>query len=170
MKKKKKVNDLLTIVWVSIHVGPKLPSRVRRLGQKALPCRHFEKQRPLDFGQILGFLQSNCWKSTAFRPSTVVQSPTLGAHTHAHAHAHPCPWVLGGYGCDIIVYGWAWVGIGFVHPCIQLQIGVELLGCREYANEEAVRAKASDSERPSICPIQPRLRAGLHYGGEGLRS
>ena len=26
------------------------------------------------------------------------QSPTLGAH----AHAHPCPWVLGGHGCDII--------------------------------------------------------------------
>ena len=24
------------------------------------------------------------------------QSPTLGAH------AHPCPWVLGGHGCDII--------------------------------------------------------------------
>ena len=23
-------------------------------------------------------------------------SPTLGAH------AHPCPWVLGGHGCDII--------------------------------------------------------------------
>ena len=26
------------------------------------------------------------------------QSPTLGAHTHAQ----PCPWVLGGHGCDII--------------------------------------------------------------------
>jgi len=25
---------------------------------------------------------------------------------------------MGGHGCDIIVHGWAWVGIGFVHPCI----------------------------------------------------
>ena len=38
-------------------------------------------------------------------------------------------------------FGWAWVrcycswvGIGFVHPCIQLQIGVKVFGCREYAN------------------------------------
>ena len=43
---------------------------------------------------------------------TIEQSPTLGAHTDAH-------------GCDIIVHGWAWVGIGLVHPCIQLQIGVK---------------------------------------------
>jgi hypothetical protein len=39
------------------------------------------------------------------------QSPTSGAHTHAHvhvhAHAHPCPWVLGGHECDVIVHGWA---------------------------------------------------------------
>jgi hypothetical protein len=41
-------------------------------------------------------------------------SPTLGAHTHAHAHAHPCPWVLGGHGCDVIVHGWAWVGMGAI--------------------------------------------------------
>jgi hypothetical protein len=41
-------------------------------------------------------------------------SPTLGAHTHAHGF---------------------WVGIGFVHPCIQFQIGVKLLGCMEYANQ-----------------------------------
>ena len=64
---------------------------------------------------------------------SVQHSPTLGAHTHAH----PCPWVLGGHGCDVIVHGWAWVAISFVHPCIQLQIGVKLLGCREYANQEA---------------------------------
>ena len=49
---------------------------------------------------------------------------------------------------------------GFVHPCIQLQIGVKLLGCREYANQEALRAEANDSERPFICPIQPRLGVG----------
>jgi hypothetical protein len=64
-------------------------------------------------------------------------------------------------------FGWAWVrcnvswvGIGFVHPCIQLQIGVKLLGCREYANQEALRAEASDNVRPFICPIQPRLGVG----------
>ena len=49
---------------------------------------------------------------------------------------------------------------GFVHPCIQLQIGVKLLGCKEYANQEALRAEANDSERPFICPIQPRLGVG----------
>jgi hypothetical protein len=83
--------------------------------------------------------------------------------THAHGY-----WVgmgamllfMGGHGCDIIVHGWALVGIGFVHPCIQLQIGVKLLGCREYANQEALRAEANDSERPFICPIQPRLGVG----------
>jgi hypothetical protein len=52
------------------------------------------------------------------------------------------------------------VGIGFVYPCIQLQIGVKLLGCRENANKEALRAEASDSERPFICPIQPILGVG----------
>jgi hypothetical protein len=40
------------------------------------------------------------------------QSPTSGAHTHAHAHTHPCPWVLGGHGCNIIVHGRAWAGMG----------------------------------------------------------
>ena len=52
---------------------------------------------------------------------------------------------------------------GFVHPCIQLQIGVKLLGCREYANQEAVRVEANDSERPFICLIQPRLGVGGLY-------
>jgi hypothetical protein len=68
----------------------------------------------------------------------------LGARTHAH----PCPWVLGGYVCDIIVHVWAWV-----HPYIQLQIGVKLLGCREYANQEALRAEANDNERHFICKL-----------------
>jgi hypothetical protein len=75
--------------------------------------------------------------------SCVKQSPTLGAHAHAHAH----PWVLGGHGCNVIVHGCAWVGIGFVHSCIQLQIIVKLLGCREYANQDALRTEANDSER-----------------------
>ena len=45
---------------------------------------------------------------------------------------------IGGHGCNIIVHGWAWVGIRFVHPCIQLQIGVKLLGCRSCANQKAL--------------------------------
>jgi hypothetical protein len=67
---------------------------------------------------------------------------------------------MGGHGCDIIVHEWAWVGMSFVHPCIQLQIGVKLLGCREYANQDALLAEASDNERPFICPIQPKLLVG----------
>ena len=42
---------------------------------------------------------------------------------------------------------------GFVHPCIQLQIGVKLLECEEYANQEALWVETSDSEQPFICPI-----------------
>jgi hypothetical protein len=67
---------------------------------------------------------------------------------------------MGEHGCNIIVHGWAWVGMGFVYPCIQLQIGVKLLGGREYANQEALEVEASDSEQPFICPIQPRLGVG----------
>jgi len=58
--------------------------------------------------------------------------------THAHGL-----WV--GMGA-VIIHGWAWVGISYVHPCIQLQIIVKLLGCKEYANQETLRAEASDSE------------------------
>jgi hypothetical protein len=71
----------------------------------------------------------------------------------------PMPMPMG-FGWAWVRYYCSWVGIGFVHPCIQLQIGVKLLGCREYANEEALRAEANDSERPFICPIQPRLGIG----------
>jgi hypothetical protein len=81
------------------------------------------------------------------------QSPTLRTHTHAHAHAH-------GFWVGTVSYYYSWVGIGFVHPCIQLQIGVKLLGCTEHANQEALRAEANDNERPFICPIQPRLGVG----------
>jgi hypothetical protein len=80
---------------------------------------------------------------------------------------HTYIWVLGEHGCDVIVHGWAWVryycswvGISFVHPCIQLQIGVKLLGFMEYANQKALRAEANDNERPFICPIQSRLGVG----------
>jgi hypothetical protein len=74
--------------------------------------------------------------------------------THTHGF-----WV-GMHGCDVIVHGWAWVGIGFVHPYIQLQIGVKLLGCKEYPNQEGLRAEANKSEQPFICPLQPRLGVG----------
>jgi hypothetical protein len=26
----------------------------------------------------------------------------------------PCPWVLGGHGCDVIIHGWEWVGMGAI--------------------------------------------------------
>jgi len=72
-----------------------------------------------------------------------------------------CSWVgVGGHRCNIIVHEWAWVGIGLLHPCIQLQIGVKRLKCREYANQEALGAEANDIERPCICPIQPKLGVG----------
>jgi hypothetical protein len=46
----KQIDGLSTIVWVFIFVQPNLPSRVRRLGQKVLPCKHFEERQPLIFG------------------------------------------------------------------------------------------------------------------------
>jgi hypothetical protein len=79
--------------------------------------------------------------------------PTLGAHTHAHAHGF-----YGGHGCEIIVRG-----IGFVHPCIQFQNGVKLLGCREYTNQEAHRAEARDSERLYLSdPTETWCRRVIH--------
>ena len=50
---------------------------------------------------------------------------------------------------------------GFVHPCIQLQMRVKLRGCKEYANQEGLQVEANNSERPFICPIQPRLGVGV---------
>jgi hypothetical protein len=88
-----------------------------------------------------------------FKVRVWVSEPYIGC-------PYPCPRVLGGHGCDIIVHWWAWVGIVFVYPCIQLQIGVKLLGCKEYANQETLWNEANDSERPFICPIQPRLGVG----------
>ena len=89
----------------------------------------------------------------------------MGAHTHAHAHGF---WVgmgamllfMGGRGWARVRFYCSWVGMGFVHPYIQLQIGVKLLGFKEYANQEALRTEANDNERPFICLIQPRLGVG----------
>jgi len=57
-------------------------------------------------------------------------------------------------------FGWAWVGMGG-HPYIQLQIGVKLLGCMEYAYQKALWDEANDNERLFIFPIQPRLGVGM---------
>jgi hypothetical protein len=68
-------------------------------------------------------------------------------HVNTCAHAHGF-WVgmgmillfMGGHGWAWVRYYCSWVGIGFVHPCIQLQIWVKLLRCRKYANQEALRS------------------------------
>jgi hypothetical protein len=73
---------------------------------------------------------------------------------------YPCPPMPMSFGWAWVRCYCSWVGMGFVHPCIQLQIGVKLLGCREYANQEVLQAEAIDSEWPFICPIQPRLGVG----------
>jgi hypothetical protein len=72
----------------------------------------------------------------------------------------PMPTHAHGFGWAWVRYYCSWMGIGFAHPCIQLQVGVNLLGCKEYANQEALQAEANDNEQPFICPIQPRLVVG----------
>ena len=64
----------------------------------------------------------------------VDQSPTLGAHAHAHAHHRPCPWVLGGHGCDITVHGWTWVGIA----AILMGVDSILLFMREHGLKQSI--------------------------------
>ena len=71
----------------------------------------------LYLGPIVGLLLGmvgNILADLKFGITNIVQhhSPTLGAH--AHAHAHPCRWILDGHGCDVIVHGWAWVGMGAI--------------------------------------------------------
>jgi hypothetical protein len=74
--------------------------------------------------------------------------------------SYPYPPIPMGFGWAWVRCYCSWVGIGFVHPCIQLQIRVKLLGCREYANQEALRAEAIDNEGPFIYLIQSRLDVG----------
>ena len=57
-----------------------------------------------------------------------------------------------------------WVGMGAMllfmgghRFCASLH---STLGCREYANQEALWAEANDSEQPLICLIQLRLGVG----------
>ena len=65
---------------------------------------------------------------------------------------------------------WFWVGMGAmllfmgghqfcasVHPAPNRS---QTFGCREYANQEALRAEAINIEQLFICPIQPRLGVG----------
>jgi hypothetical protein len=79
------------------------------------------------------------------------QSPTLGG---------PCPLMPMGIGGGVIVHGWAWVSISFVHPYIQLQIGVNFLDAWNMLTKKRYEHEACDSERPFICPIPPRLGVG----------
>jgi hypothetical protein len=65
--------------------------------------------------------------SIALHPVPMPMPMPMPTHTHGF-------WV--GMGAMLLFmsgHGWAWVGISFVHPCIQLQIRAKLLGCREYA-------------------------------------
>ena len=57
MKKKKKHDGLLTIIWISIPIQPKLSSKVRHLRRK---------------DQTIGFFQSRWWISMASRPSAIM--------------------------------------------------------------------------------------------------
>ena len=86
------------------------------------------------------------WKSGTKRhdlcmPLQNHPSATLGAITLEPYIGCPYPWVLGGHEWVWVRYYCSWVGIGFVHPCIQLQIRVKLPGCKEYANQEALRVE-----------------------------
>ena len=56
-------------------------------------------------------------------------------------------------------FGWAWVASVLCIPASSSK-SKSNFGCREYANQEALRAKANDNEQPFICPIQPRLGVG----------
>jgi hypothetical protein len=51
-----------------------------------------------------------------------------------------------GFGWAWVRYYCSWVGIGFVHPYIQFQIEVKLLGCRLDDNQEALRAEANNND------------------------
>jgi hypothetical protein len=58
---------------------------------------------------------------------------------------------------------YSWVGMGghgfcaFMHPTPNQS---QTSRMQDYANQEALQAKANDSEQPFICPIQPRLGVG----------
>jgi hypothetical protein len=73
--------------------------------------------------------------------------------THAHGFR------VGMGAMSLFMGGHRWALVLCI-PYIQLQIGVKLLVCREYTNQEALRAEANDIERLFICPIQPRLDVG----------
>jgi hypothetical protein len=41
----------------------------------------------------------------------------LRSPLYVHIAKFPCPWILGGHGCDVLVHRWPWVGMvhGMVH-------------------------------------------------------
>jgi hypothetical protein len=83
-----KYQQPLTIVWVSNPARPKLPSRVRRLGQKVPRCRNFGERRPLDFAlqcegsraRILDFLQFDWWNQRPLAFGHSVKGPLVTQH------------------------------------------------------------------------------------------
>jgi hypothetical protein len=91
-----KITDsLLTIVWVSIPVRPKLPLRVRRLLQKVIILNATTfglwPQSEGSRGRTLGFLQFDWWKSTTSWPSVIVWSVPKSRPLHARDWS---PWLL----------------------------------------------------------------------------
>jgi hypothetical protein len=101
------------------------------------------------------YSQFNWWSSFT------CQRSLMACVTGIALHWVPIPMPMPmGFGWAWVRYYCSWVGIGFLHPCIHLQIRVKLLGCREHTNQEALRVEANNSEWPFICPIQPRLGVG----------
>ena len=59
--------------------------------------------------------------------------PDMRQETYRNANHHfliepyigcPCPWVLGGHGCDITVHGRAWVGMSWHRSLLMVMVWV----------------------------------------------
>ena len=87
-------------------------------------------------------------QSTSYGPCKMTHNGHCKLHYTAEPYiGYPCPWVLGGH---------RWAPVLCI-PASNSKSESKLLGCRKYANQEALRTEANDSGRPLICPIQPRL-------------
>ena len=108
---------------------------------------HWMGSMDVDQSSMMRFIKSHAdrdlwilWNKNDGRYKSA--SPFKQVHIRAlHWVSIPMPMLMG-FGWAWVQCYYSWVGIGFVHPYIQLQIGVKLLGCREYANQEALRAEA----------------------------
>jgi hypothetical protein len=54
-------------------------------------------------GSLIPFIDVDEYRNHAFTPEPYIGCP------------YPCPWVLGGHGCDSIVHGWAWASFLCIH-------------------------------------------------------